>query len=64
MSETSDSQERSGPSGLPSSSGDFVTLSRAELEGLIASSVQRALGEKKNPSSVPAASEGERLQVA
>ena len=63
MSETSDSQESSGPSALPGLSGASVTLSRAELEELIASLVQRALSEKKEPSSVSGANEGEQLRV-
>ena len=40
-----------------------MTLSRAELEELIASSVQRALSKRQDPSLESGASEGEHLWI-
>lgn len=50
MSETSNSREATGPSGTAGPSGTSVTMTRAELQELIDSSVQRALSGRQEPS--------------
>ena len=61
MSETSNSRESIGPSGVAGPSGTSVTLMRAELEELIDSSVQRALSGRQDPSPDSGANGGEQL---
>ena len=61
MSQTDGAQEPTEPTATPGSSGasETVTMSRTALEELIASAVQRALGQKQDSASESGASGGE-----
>ena len=65
MSQADNAQEPTEPTAIPGPSGasETVTMSRAALEELIASSVQRALGQKQDSASEAGASWGEHMLI-
>ena len=65
MSQVDNAREPTEPTAIPGLSGasETVTMSRAALEELIASSVQRALGQKQDSTPESGASGGECLSI-